>query len=468
MSEPSRASPLPRLGTGSRELDAILGGGFPANSINILMGHPGTGKTILAEQILFHNASADGPALYLTTLSEPLPKILTYVQRLEFFNEQQLLEAIRYEDVGMALMEWGIGALLETLTARIKEVAPKIIVIDSFKAVHDLVRDPSEMRRLISELAGRLGAFEATTFLVGEYSEEQIPRHPEFSVADGIVQLSRLAESNRDERLLRVMKLRGSGYQEGLHAFSITGAGLEVFPRLVSPRAPARTDLGHGRVKFGIDGLDAILDGGVWQSSNTLVSGPAGSGKTTMALEFVVHGAALGQPTLFVNFQENPSMLAHTVDALTEGREDTQGRLSLIYRSPVELGIDSLVGEILDLVGEKGVTRVAIDSLDDIALAAHTHERFHDYLYALTQSLMAAGVTTVTTIESPAPAAPPVHDHRFSAMSDALVELWVEPGWNPRRLLRVVKARGTAHDLRPHEFVIEDGGIRILEPAEAR
>src|SRR5713101_8350024 len=176
---------IKRLTTGNRELDDILEGGIPENSLNIIMGEPGSGKTTLAEEFIFANAADERrPILYLTTLSEPLDKVIKYLQQFRFF---------------------------------------------------DLAKSTHEMRLMLHEVAGLLAAYNTTVLLVGEYRHEDIATSPEFAVADGIIELARNALGTRDERYLRVFKLRGSSYRQGFHAFDITAAGVEVYPRLVSP-----------------------------------------------------------------------------------------------------------------------------------------------------------------------------------------------------------------------------------------
>src|SRR5690606_25520599 len=124
--------------------------------------------------------------------------------------------------------------LVPKVRERIKTLGPKIIVIDSFKALHDIAPSLAAMRRVVHDLAGLLTAYDTTAFLVGEYAEDQMATHPEFVVADGIVELLRHEAGMRDERYFRVRKLRGSRYREGLHSLRLTGAGVEVYRRLVS------------------------------------------------------------------------------------------------------------------------------------------------------------------------------------------------------------------------------------------
>src|SRR3954468_8490325 len=140
---------LPRISTGSSPADRILGGGFPAHSINIIMGEPGTGKTLFAQQLVFHNAGDDRPILYITTLSEPLAKVVKYLQTFEFFDESRIGTSVIYDEAGTELAEKGIGELVPKVREWIREHGPRIIVIDSFKALHDLSTSISEMRRVV-------------------------------------------------------------------------------------------------------------------------------------------------------------------------------------------------------------------------------------------------------------------------------------------------------------------------------
>jgi len=462
-----------RISTGNPQADELLSGGFPKNSINIIMGQPGTGKSIFVEQLVFHNASDDRPILYFTTLSEPLAKMVSYVQRFAFFEEEQMGTAVVYEDIGSRLVTGGIGALLECVKHAIEVSAPKLIVIDSFKAVHDLSPSPADMRRLLYELTGLLTAYETTVFLIGEYTDEDAARLPEFALADGILQFMRNPLSTKDERFLRVLKLRGSGYLEGLHAFRIGPGGLEIFPRLVSPEIPASYTIVKERISTGIEGLDALMGGGLWRGSTTLLAGATGTGKTTAALQFVLEGVRRGEPCLYANFQENPMQLAGALRSLGVDAEDARRRgLHLMYASPVELQVDRLIVSLFREIERAGTRRVVIDSVGDLVAAASDPQRLHDYLYALVQHFTVKGITSVLTFETTG--AEQSHslgqtkaDGVFSYMADNIVLLSTGVTTNnvATRGLMVVKARRSAHELGVQDMEITAKGLRIRPAA---
>jgi circadian clock protein KaiC len=454
---------FPRLSTGNPQADSILGGGFPANSINIVMGQPGTGKTIFAEQLLFHNANGTRPLLYLTTLSEPMTKVVSYAQRLGFFDVERIGTKVLYDDLGAELVANGPGALVPHVLESIKRLSPSIIVIDSFKAIHDLAESTPEMRRIISELAGVVSAYDMTVFLLGEYTQENIEEYPEFAVADSIVQLERNALGARDERYFRVLKLRGSSYREGHHAFRITGTGLEIFPRLVTPTFETYTPMLE-RTSTGVDGLDAIMGGGVWRGSTTLLVGPTGAGKSTVGLQFALEAHRRGEPALFVNFQENPSQVQRMVRALgTDPDRAYQTGFYHLYTSPVELQIDSVIIEIFNFIETAGVRRVVIDAVGDLSTAASDPQRLHDFLYSLVQHFVVRNVTTLLNLESALGISGGRDEQqRWSYMSDNVLLLERAETGGAERTIRVIKTRNSDHDPLPHGVEIRRDGLHVI------
>jgi circadian clock protein KaiC len=403
--------------------------------------------------------------LYVTTLSEPMTKVVSYVQRFDFFDSGRLGKEIQYEDLGAALSEQGPAALTDWLRDAIKTRSPKVVVIDSFRAIHDLAVSTDDTRRFISNIAGLLSAYDVTAFLLGEYTQDDIRTFPEFAVADAIVELARQSRSSRDERFMRVLKLRGSAYREGQHAFRITAGGLELYPRLVAPREPEKYVSSVDRISSGVRGLDDILGGGLLTGSTTLVVGMTGAGKTTLALQFALEGVKRGEQTLYVNFQENPAQLRRAIANLGGDPAAVQRQgLRLLYASPVELQIDSIVVEIFEAIKSGTIKRLVIDAVGDLAAAASDSQRLHDYLYSLIQHFAARGVTTMLTLESGEgfTGSSLAHDQRFSYMSDNLIYLAWSTEKVGHRTIRVVKMRGSAHERDIREFEIGAKGARVL------
>lgn len=455
---------MERISTGNNAADGILDGGFARGSINIIMGLPGTGKTILAQQIAFANAAPGRPVLYLATFSEPLAKLLTYLQSYRFADPARIGTDIIYEDLALGLAETP-EQLPAHLLALIKQYRPGLIIIDSFKSLGDLMPDQATWRRVLYELAGLMSAYDTTSFWVGEYASDSIAHVPEFAVADGIIDLTREQLGSRDGRYLRIVKLRGSNFRDGLHAFRITADGLLIFPRLVVPQITLDYTVAPGRLTTGIPGLDDMIDTGWLRGTSTLVVGTSGVGKTALGLHFLRQGVDLGEPGLLVGFQENPVQLARVMRNFGWDPEDllTSGKLDHLYASPVEMQIDSVVREIFLRIEAQGVTRIVVDAMADLERAARDRVRFRDYLYALGQHLAARNVTVMYLMEAVE------HENTLGASSDREIAfltdniLWMQMHLDEdlTRTVRILKARGSAHDGRRHTLRITAGGLVV-------
>lgn len=453
---------MERISSGNAQLDSILCGGFPMNAIHIVMGSPGTGKTILAEQLAFQNATSNRPALYLTTFSEPLPKFLSFLQEYAFADPARIGTDVIYENLGE-----GLAQDPERLSERVAELVqrhrPKVLVIDSFKAIADLMPDRATWRRQLYEVAGLLSAYSATSFWVGEYTAEMCARLPEFAVADGVVELMREQHGSRDFRFLRVVKLRGSNFLDGYHTVQITKHGLKIFPRLVTPKVEPAYHPIEERLSSGIQGLDAMIESGWLRGTTTLVRGPSGSGKTLLSLQFLIEGARTGEPCLFVNFEENPVQLARVMQHMAWDPASLlrPGGIDLFFTSPVELQIDTIIGELFDRVTKQKVRRVAIDGVGDLAIAAADPLRIRDYLFALTQQLTTRGITSMFTIQQ-GREVPFVDTPEISYLGDSVLLLEMLLGDELTRTIRVLKSRGSRHDGRRHPLSIQPGGIVVV------
>ncbi len=458
---------LNKIMTGISGLDQVLYGGLPEHTIAVIMGAPGTGKTILAEQIAFSNATPRTPVLYLTTLSEPLEKFIAHGQRYEFFDSSKIGESVFYEDLGLIVLDQGIARLADAVTGLLIGRTPKFVFIDSFKALNELFVSPLEQRTIVYDLASVLSSYDCTSFLIGEYAHEMMTNLPEFAVADVVLQLLRYSTNVREQRFLRVEKLRGSNSVPGMHAFSITKAGIELYPRLVTPNNTPDYSEHVERITTGIAGLDEMIDDGFWRGSTTLVAGPTGSGKTIMALHFMRAGAAGGEPGLFVGLQENPTQLIRSMRNFGwEPEKLLNDGFELLYRSPVEMQLDSIAWEIFQRVQQGKIKRVVIDALGDLERSSIDQQRFSDFVYSLTQWFAVQGVTCLMTYElSDLFEVHGISNQEVSNMSDNILLLRFKPAKVMERTVRVVKTRGSAHDNREHTIEINNEGVVVRKRA---
>ncbi|HYH89666.1 MAG TPA: ATPase domain-containing protein [Solirubrobacteraceae bacterium] len=454
-----------RAASGDDGLDLILGGGLPTNGINLIMGLPGSGKTLLCQQFMFARATEERPAIYLSTVSEPFDKILRYAQTLSFFDREAVGRSVFYEDLGPTVAgEHGLAAVTERVAELIKERRPGIIAIDSFKALAAFADDARAFRRFLHELAALLTAFPATCFWIGEYSEEETRSAPEFAVADGIISLATERAGERTLRLIQVTKLRGSDFRSGRHAYRLSGDGITVFPRLSDPARDDDYRLSEARISSGIEPLDRMLAEGYTPGSSTLVAGPSGAGKTLMALHFIFSGAANGEPGVIASLQENPIQLERIARGFGWSLENE--RVDVMHRSPNDVYIDEWVYELLDLIETTGATRVMIDSLSDLSHATPDPVRFREFVYSLTQRLSRAGISPLMTSEIP----DLFHvgrlaEYGISHLSDNVLLLqYLRAESRLLRTVTILKSRASAHDPEIREFEITPDGIVLGDP----
>ncbi len=269
--------------------------------------------------------------------------------------------------------------------------------------------------------------------------------------------------------MLQVVKLRGSGFLSGGHAYRLSNGGIDVFPRLADPVDPSAYAMPAQRTSSGIAALDAMLADGYWPGAATLVAGPSGSGKTLIGLHFVVSGARRGEPGIIATLQENPTQLERVAQGF--GWSLAENGIELLYRSPVDLLVDQWLYQLLATIERTGARRILIDSLGDLALAAGDEVRSREYLYSLVQRCSRRGVSLLMTLELPDLfQVTRLSELGISHVSDNVVLLqYLRQQARVKRTLTVLKTRASLHEPQIREFTITSEGITLKdEPGDER
>jgi circadian clock protein KaiC len=463
---------LKLLTSGIPTLDSILGGGFPEYSSNLIAGDPGSGKTTLCHQVVFANASPETPALYFTIIGEPPMKMLRYQQQFTFFDPAKVDGSIHFMNLSQEVLD-SLDNALETIVGEVERRNPAIVVVDSFRSLAQTLRAPApgqtDLQTFVQRLALDLTSRQATTFLVGEYAANEPRDYPLFTMADGILWMSQIIDRNSMVRKIQAIKMRGQETQPGLHTFRITRDGVRIFPRLVKPIEVEPKVNARRFLSTGVSGLDELLGGGFFPGSAMLVAGPAGSGKSSLAIQFLAEGVKHGEAGVLAMFEETPLKYLEQAKGFGLDLQEMadRKRLKLIYLRPLDLSVDETLHEIQAGVEEVGATRLAIDSLTglEIALAPSFEQDFRESLYRLLGTLTGAGISIMMTVEN--------NDNytelRFSPhavsfmTNDIILQRYVEIDSQLKRVMTVIKARSRKHpsDLRRYE--ITEQGIVVGE-----
>ena len=458
-----------KLATGIPGLDGILHGGLPEFSFNIIAGGPGCGKTTMAHQFVFANATPQRPALYFTVLGESPLKMLRYQQQYGFFDPAKLNGAIRFINLSDTILKKNLAEVLEEIVHHVETVQPAIVVVDSFRTA---LRKRSELTEMdaqffVQQLALHLTAWEATTFLIGEYADVELRENPVFTVADGVFWLSQVTERNSVVRKLQIIKLRGQASVPGLHTFRITGDGLQTFSRTLGLESRKARPTRRPRLSIGIPDLDAMMGGGIPQGDSLLIAGSSGTGKSAFGTHFITEGLKQGEAGIMAVFEERPEDCIRRARHLGQDLDSAtrDGKLKLLYLRPLDLSVDESLQEIIDAVRDSGARRLVIDSLVgfEMALAPGFRTDFRESLYRMMASLTNTGVTVLSTVELDESFA----EFRFSQymvsfLADDIVRLrYIDIDGALRRILTVVKMRDSSHSKDIREYEITRRGVEL-------
>jgi circadian clock protein KaiC len=475
--EPLARSHLQQIATGVPGLDAILGGGLPQYSFNLIAGPPGVGKTTLAQQIAFANGKPKQPALYFTVLGEPTIKMLRYQRQFQFFQPELVGTGVRFVNLSEEALHGDLSEALDRITREVESTAPGIVIVDSFRtlgrsalaqAAPSDQADALGLEHFIQRLALHLTTWEITSLLIGEYTEAE-QRSPVFTVADGILWLSQPIDRNSVVRKIQAVKVRGQAAMPGLHTFRITDNGLQVFPRIPTAQLERRFPSDE-RLATGVPGLDELMGGGLPAGDALMIVGPSGSGKSTFAMQFASAALKRGESGVIVVFEEYPEEYFERSLKLDAGFESSiqEDRLRILYLRPLDLSVDETLAELLETVEAIGASWVVIDSVSgfEIALAPTYREDFRESFYRLVGALTASAVTVLMTAEvvQSETEAYFTTDRVSFVTDDIVVQRYVELDGYMRTVVAVVKMRGSGHSRELRQYELTAAGAVIGEP----
>lgn len=461
---------MDKLPTGVPGLDVVIGGGLMPGTVLVIAGAPGTGKTTLAHQICYANATAEHHAVYYTTLSEPHSKLARNLESFEFFDADALESRIQHLHLGDLIRDDRPGRmkpLVDEVVERAITEKPSVMVIDSAKALRDFA-DERELRMAFYDITSRLSHTDTALILIGEYTPQEMEGNVEFSLADGIIQLVYEPREPIDRRWLRVVKMRGTQHLEGKHTFRIGAAGFKVFPRIETRDGDEAVAV-SGRMSSGTPGLDALMGGGIGCGEATVVLGPSGVGKTILGLHFVTEGIKQGEDCLYVTFQDTSEQLITMAEEFgwELGRARDDGHL-VVHHVPLgQLDLDVLTDGIRTELEKGTIRRVVIDSLAEMAMASREAERFPAYARSLTGLVRAAGASLMITSETATlgPGPEPVGGFTF-LFHNVILLRYIERMSETGRALGVLKMRNSQHNKTVHEFFIDRTGLSVGKQLE--
>ena len=456
---------LNRVPSHIRGLDEVLQGGFIKGGLYIVEGVPGTGKTILGNQICFNEVKAGGMVLYVTLIAETVGRMLLNLRHMRFFDESAIGNGIFYISGFSALKNEGLSGLLHLIRHEVSAHRSSIVVIDGFASASDSARSPEEMKIFVQQMQTQADTSGCTVFLLTNPVEAK-PAYEE-TMVDGIINLCSTLQASSSLREIHVRKFRGSSYLEGVHSYQISEEGIIVYPRMETLVSPGLT--GNGavqRISSGIPILDTMLGGGVPSRSMTMLVGPSGTGKTTLGLQFLSQSTK-DEPGLLFGFYESPARIQTKAramfTALAQGFES--GLVEILWRSPGEHLLDDLANSLLEAVKHKKVRRLLIDGLAGFRKALRSRP-IEPFFAALVEELRSEGVTTICTAEVAEIIGPTITAplNGLSDVTDNHVLLrFIETGASLYRLISILKVRDSSFDSGLRQLTITGTGIEIAE-----
>ena len=454
-------------------LDDILMGGLERDRFYLLEGSPGTGKTTAAMSFLREGAARGETCLYIT-LSETEAELrsaanshgwdLTGVNIFELTPPESLLD----EDQQQSLLyssDLELGETTKMIFDAVEDLRPQRVVIDSLSEIRLLAQSSLRYRRQVLALKHYFAKHGATVLMLDDLTTESLDKTVH-SVAHGVIRLEELSpEYGAERRRVRIVKYRARKFRGGFHDFTIRTGGLEVYPRLVS--AEHKGEFLRDRLPSGVSGLDALLGGGVERGSSCLVLGPAGTGKSLVALYFIVSAVARGEKAALFAFDEELGLLFDRTLKMGIDLQAMVGEGDLIVQQvdAAELSPGEFTAQVRDCVKEKGIKTVVVDSLNGYQAAMPEENFLLLHIHELLQYLNRQGATTFLTVAQHGLVGDMKAPVDVTYLADTVILLrYFEAVGEVRRAISVIKKRSGPHEKTIREFSIGDAGLSVGPP----
>jgi circadian clock protein KaiC len=473
---PSHASPADRSPTGIAGLDEILGGGLPQHCFYLVQGDPGSGKTTLALQFLFEGLRRGESAFYIT-LSETkreLEKVaqshgwsLEGIPLLEMAALEPLLRAEAQTTVFRS-SEMELGQVAALILEQLARLRPARVVFDSLSEFRLIAETPLRYRRQLLALKQEFARFGSTVLLLDDKMETaQVGTDPHvLSLTHGVIDMEQLSPNyGASRRRLRIIKMRGVKYREGYHDYAIVTGGVRVFPRIT----PSDHTISYEpeSVSSGLPELDQIVGGGLDRGTTTLVMGPAGTGKSTLAMQYVAERARAGEKALVFAFDETRSLLLWRSKALGLDLSPhvDAGLVTVQQVDPAELSPGEFAVRVRQGV-EAGCQLVVIDSLNGYLNAMPGENYLNNQLHELCSFLNQHRVVTILVLAQQGMLSSFEAPVDVSYLADTVVTVrFFEALGEVKQAVAVVKKRSGVHEKAIREFTVTPGkGLRVGQP----
>jgi circadian clock protein KaiC len=461
--------------TGVRGLDEILKGGFPENRLHLILGSPGVGKTTLALQYLLEGARNGERGLYIA-LSETEDEIHAVarshqwpIKDISIFELSALDRQLAAEEQNTVFhpAEIELNKTTEFLLRRIREVKPKRLVLDSLSELRLLSDSALRYRRQMLSLKQFFAGEQMTVLLLDDHSSDGGDLHVQ-SIAHGVITIEQVvSDYGAQKRRIKINKMRGLDFIGGYHDAAIRPGGLRVFPRVVGSAQTHRAV--GGVLSSGLPALDSLVGGGLNRGTSCLLLGPAGSGKSTIALQYIVAAARKGENVLLCLFEENRDTMlarARSVGMPLEQFID-DGHIHVLEIDPAELAPGEFFHCVIDAVHHKSVSAVIIDSLNGYMQAMPDVKFLVIQLHELLSFLNRQGVLTLMTVAQHGLIGTMQAPVDLTYLADTVILLrYFEQGGRIRKAVSVLKKRIGKHEDTIREFAIDDHGVRVGNPLD--